>query len=260
MGEKRSRSVAGALREFLQLRKANLIRLRPYVVVVVVLLLLGGVYRIAMARIRPMMTRRIELPVPLSTFPVEIGLWTGEDRPLTPEVEQVAGNDDYLSRVYTNGVTGESARIYVAYSARPRTMLGHQPDVCYVGGGWAHDETRPDEVRLADGQVIPCLIHRFHKDEWSTVVLNYYVLNGVTTNDEGRFAGVGWRRPNIASDPAWYVAQVQVSGASEATVRKLATITAPLVLRHLPDREGKVVVAEDALPSTPTQTPSQESR
>ena len=232
-------------------------RLRPYAVVIVALLLLGGGYDLAMSRIRPVMTRRIALPVPLSTFPMEIGLWTGEDRPLTPDVERIAGNDDYLSRVYTNGATGEWARIYVAYSARPRTMVGHRPQVCYVGGGWVHDETRADKVALTDGRVIPCLIHRFHKEGGSTVVLNYYVLNGVPTNDEGRFAGVGWRRPNIAGDPAWYVAQVQVSGGS--AVRKLATITGPHVLRHLPDQEGNVAAAKD-LSDRSGRPPLEESR
>jgi hypothetical protein len=123
-------------------------------------------------------------------------------------------------------------------------MLGHQPQVCYTGSGWIHDETKPDELRLADGEVVPCLLHRFHQEARRVVVLNYYVLNGVPTNQEERFAGVGWRLPNLAGDPAWYVAQVQVSGESETAVRSLATATARQVLDHLPDPQGKVAAAE----------------
>lgn len=189
-----------------------------------------------------MATKRIELPVPLKNLPLQVGAWVGQEGRLTPEVERIAGNDDYVSRTYVNTNTSESAYFYLAYSARPRTMLGHQPQVCYTGSGWLHDETKPDELRPAGGEVIPCLVHRFHQEDRRVVVLNYYVLNGVPTNEEDRFAGVGWRLPNIAGDPAWYVAQVQVSGDSEAAVRALATATAPSVIAYLPDPQGKVAV------------------
>lgn len=207
----------------------------PWVVATTTLLLCGGAYRVAMARLQPVVTKRIELPLPLRNLPLQVGAWAGQEGRLPTEVERVANNDDYVSRVYVKRTTGEAANFYLAYSARPRTMLGHNPQVCYVGGGWILDETQPDELRLASGEAIPCLVHRFHREEQRVVVLNYYVLNGVPTNDEEHFAGVGWRLPNIAGDPAWYVAQVQVSGSSESAVRALAAATAPQVLDYLPD-------------------------
>jgi EpsI family protein len=215
----------------------------PWVVATAVLLLLGAGYRAAMAWLSPMASKRIELPLPLTSLPVEVGGWVGEERRLTPEVERVADNDDYVSRLYRYATTGEAVNFYLAYSARPRTMLGHKPQVCYVGEGWVLDETQPDELRLASGEAIPCLVHHFHREEQKIVVLNYYILNGVPTNQEDRFAGLGWRLPNIAGDPAWYVAQVQVSGGSESAVRALAAATAAQVLDHLPDPEGKVAAA-----------------
>ena len=215
----------------------------PWAVATAALLLCGAGYQVAMAWLRPMATRRIELPVPLKNLPLQVGAWVGQEGRLTPEVERIAGNDDYVSRTYVNTNTSESAYFYLAYSARPRTMLGHQPQVCYTGSGWIHDETKPDELRLAGGQVLPCLVHRFHQEAKRVVVVNYYVLNGVPTNEEERFAGVGWRLPNLAGDPAWYVAQVQVSGESEVAVRTLATVTARDVLDYLPDPQGKVAAA-----------------
>lgn len=217
---------------------------RAWAMVVAVLLLLGGAYKLAMAHLRPAMTRRVELPVPLASFPMRIGSWVGDDRPLTPAVERIAGNDDYLSRMYVNQVTGDSVYLYIAYSARPRTMVGHNPRACNEGAGYIHDEVQPGELTLAGGRVIPCLVYRFHREGEALVVLNYYVLNGAVTNDSKEFGGLGWRLPNISGDPAWYVAQVQVSGGSEALVRQVAALTADPLLALLPDPEGHVAAAE----------------
>lgn len=219
---------------------------RPWLAACLILILCGAGYRVAMARFRPLMSERINLPVPLSAFPVSIGGWVGEERPLTPDIERVAGNDDYLSRLYRNLSTGEWANLYIAYSARPRTMVGHQPQVCYRNAGWIADGFSPSEVSAENGTVFPCLLHTFHLSGPAAVeivVLNYYVLNGVTTNDETAFTGVGWRLPNINGNPAWYVAQVQISSSSEASVRRLAAATAPEILSRLPDRMGRLNIA-----------------
>ncbi|MCD6405986.1 MAG: EpsI family protein [Planctomycetes bacterium] len=216
---------------------------RVCAVVTVVLLLGGASYRLAMARLRPLMTARIELPVPLAEFPEKIGRWQGKERPLSAAVERIAGNDDYLNRLYINSAAGERANLYVAYSARPRNMLGHRPRTCYVGAGWVHDRTDETEVALVDGGDLACLVHRFHlppPKSGQVVVLNYYILNGVTTNDASSFTGVGWRLPNISGNPAWYVAQVQISSSSEAAVRRLAAATARRIFDFLPDSDGKV--------------------
>jgi hypothetical protein len=133
--------------------------------------------------------------------------------------------------------------MYIAYSGRPRTMVGHQPQVCYVNAGWISDGAKAEEIRLADGRIVPVLVHRFHLPPpkyGETVVLNYYVLNGVATSDETRFAGIGWRLPNISGNPARYVAQVQISSQSEAVVRKFAALSGTRVLEILPDASGKV--------------------
>ncbi len=209
------------------------------------MLLVGGLsYRVAMARLRPLAERRILLPVPLSEFPLAFAGWTGQDRPLTAAEERIAGNDDYLSRLYANPTSEEWANLYIAYSARPRTMVGHQPQVCMTNAGWISDGFSTSDVVLGDGSRLPVLIHRFHQTSGlDVVILNYYILNGETTNDESAFAGVGWRLPNIHGNPAYYVAQVQVSSRSEAAVRHFAALTAPEILSRLPDSQGQVEAA-----------------
>ena len=77
-----------------------------------------------------------------------------------------------------------------------------------------------------------------------TVVLNFYILNGQVTADENDFSGLLGRRPNIAGDPARYVAQVQISSVLENFVRTMAKDVTDLVLDYLPDQNGKVRVVE----------------
>jgi hypothetical protein len=71
-------------------------------------------------------------------------------------------------------------------------------------------------------------------------VLNYYVLNGRITADEDDFSGVLGRRPNIAGDPARYVAQVQISSVLENSVRSAAKDITDLILDFFPDSDGNV--------------------
>ena len=128
-----------------------------------VLVVLSGVtYRVLASRLKAVVEAPIELPVPLSVFPARIGAWVGKDVPIPPNIQRVAGNDDFLNRLYINKSANQWANVYIAYSARPRTMLGHRPQVCYVGGGWIHDSTEQSEVISKYGRKIPCLVHRFH--------------------------------------------------------------------------------------------------
>ncbi len=219
----------------------------PWFLVVLSILAGAILYRSITLHVLTPLSKKVELPVPLSFFPFAVGGWTGVDSPLTPEVERIADNDAYLNRIYTNSRSGEVANMYIAYSGRPRTMVGHRPQICYVNAGWVCDETAPQILTLPDGRSLACLVHRFHKANTTfgeVFVLNYYVLNGVITNDEDRFAGVSWRLPNIDGNPARYVAQIQISSRSEASVKGLAIETAGHVLDFLPDEKGSVKAAE----------------
>ena len=189
----------------------------------------------------------IALPIPLSVFPNQIGDWIGQDVPIPPNIQRVAGNDASLNRLYRKQLNNQWANLYVAYTARPRTMLGHRPQVCYVAGGWVHDGTQQAKVTSNNGREFPCLIHRFHRpapENEETVVLNFYIVNGQITSDESVFSGVGWRTPNIAGNLARYVAQVQISSVLENSVRKATEDMTELILDFLPDENGKVQATE----------------
>ena len=217
--------------------------------VAALLLLIGSgiAYRAVAAKLHVITDSPISLLIPLSEFPKYIGPWEGEDIPLSLAIQRVAGNDDFVSRRYKNGVENAWANVYIGYTARPRTMKGHKPQVCYPAAGWILDHTEVIQITSLSGREIPCLLHQFSRpalDQGSVIVLNYYVVNGQITCDEAAFSGIAWRTPNIQGNPARYAAQIQVSSSLESYVRLAAQETIDLVLTHLPDKDGIVKAAE----------------
>ena len=218
-----------------------------WIIAILILLLAGIGYRVLAERLKLVVSTPIRLSVPLNHFPLFIGVWQGRDVPLALNIQRTAGNDDYVNRLYINREDNSWVNLYVAYTARPRTMTGHRPQVCYPAGGWVHDSTESSEVISRSGGIIPCLIHRFHKaspENELVVVLNFYVVNGQLTNNESVFSGIGWRTPNINGNPARYAAQIQISAVLESSVRLMARDIVNTVLDFLPDDNGEVRSSE----------------
>ena len=218
-----------------------------WILAVLLLVSSGLTYRLLASHLELLFDTPISLPIPLNSFPAKIGDWAGTELPIpntTKEYMEKNFADDFLSRRYVNSATGAWADVYIVYcSSRPGGIAGHQPRVCYPANGWIHDVTEPSQFISLDGRQIPCLIHRFNKlapAYEQTVILNFYVLNGQITNDENDFSGFWGRRPNIAGDPARYVAQIQISSVLENSIRTAAKEMADVILDFLPDKNGKV--------------------
>ena len=218
-----------------------------WILAVLLLVSSGVTYRVLASRLKLVVDTPIELPVPLSSFPKQVGPWTGEDMPIPPNIQRAAGNDAFLNRLFINKLGNQWANVYIAYTAHPRTMMGHRPQICYVAGGWVHDGTELTNETSSIGRAIPCLLHRFRRpspETEETVVLNFYIVNGRLTSDERVFSGVGFRTPNIDGNPARYVTQVQISSVFENSVRSAAKDIVELVLDYFPDENGKVRAVE----------------
>lgn len=176
-------------------------------------------------------------PKPLEDFPMVFDLWQGQEVAISQTVLRVAGVDDYLSRFYLNPEAKLGASLYVGYTAEPRRMLGHRPEVCYVAAGWTHGHTDHETIHTKKGREIEVLIHRFYKtgrEHEEVFVLNYYVVNGELTVDHTVFDGLRWRRPKQTDGRLKYVAQVQVSSSSEQAVRLLAQEIAETIMDFMP--------------------------
>ncbi len=227
-----------------------------FLAALLLLILAGMTYRILASYRKDIVGTRINLPVPLSDFPTEIGNWMGKDLKIpttTKEYMEKNFADDYFSRRYINSVASAWADVYVVYcSTNPAGMLGHNPLICRRAQGWIHDNTEPSQFVTRAGRKIDCLVHRFHKPApkyEEVVVLNFYILNGQLTADENDFSGPWGRSPNIAGDPARYVAQVQISCVLESSIRAAAKEMTELILDFLPDKDGKVKAIEYMKPA-----------
>lgn len=209
----------------------------------ILLLVSSGItYRVLASRLKIVVDTPIKLPVPLSAFPKKIGNWVGKDVQIPANIVRVAHNDAFLNRLFIDEVSNQWANVYIAYTAHPRTMLGHRPQICYVAGGWVHDSSSRTIVTSSAGRKVPCLLHRFHRpypETEETVVLNFYIVNGRLTSDERVFSGVGFRTPNIDGDPARYVTQVQISSAFENSVRAATKDIVEKILDFFPDEKGQ---------------------
>ena len=219
-------------------------------VIAVLLLVSSGVaYRFGAAHVEDIPV--VTLPRPLKDIPLQIGDLTGRDLEIPTTTEEYMRSnfaDDYISRRYASEKENTWADIYVVYcSSQPAGLLGHRPRVCYPGNGWIWDETWESQVVARSGRQFPCLVHRFHRpapDYRNIVVLSFYVVNGGVTLKEKEFSGFWGRRPNLAGDPARYVAQIQVSSVLEQSARMVLVELADTVLAFLPeagkdDRTGR---------------------
>lgn len=222
-----------------------------WLLAILLLISAGITYRVLASHLKLVVKTPVALPVPLIAFPIQIGNWVGSDLTIPNTTEEYMKKnfaDDFLSRRYINTATKAWADVYIVYcSSRPGSILGHQPRACYPGHGWINDSTELSQFTSRAGQQIPCLIHRFHKPTPAyeqTVILNFYILNGQITADENDFSSPFGRRPNIAKNPARYVAQVQISSVLENSVRSAAKEMTDLILGYFPDESGEVRVAE----------------
>jgi len=208
----------------------------------ILLITAGTGYRYTAARLDAISAKPVYLKTPLKDFPVKVGNWTGTDMEISETVLKAADNDDYLMRKYENSETGQSISLYIAFSARPSTMRGHRPEICYPANGWVHDNTTMGQVPLASGSDLSCLIHRFHKASpasGNVVVLNYYILDGNSVTNEDAFNGLKYRMVNYSRKAKRYVTQVQISSAMTNSVIAAASEFGDLISGFFPDNNAE---------------------
>jgi len=255
----RLKDLAKLLKGFSSSNRTGSITTFSFCILVVLLLLISGLFfRILANRFKIFDDTPIFLPVSLNSFPSQIGQWNGTDLPIdnnTKKYMQKYFADDFLIRRYINKSNKAWADLYIVYcSSKPGGILGHRPGMCYPAHGWIHESTETLNIISNSGRFIPCLIHRFRKPAPTNdqlVVVNFYIMNGITTNKEGDFHGPTIRGPNLARNPSRYIAQIQISSVLENSVLTAAKDMTDLILDFFPDKNGKVRAAEFSQASAP---------
>lgn len=213
------------------------------VAVAAVLLVAAGLgYRVAANALDAALRQPILPERPLSELPLRFERWHGGDMRVSSAIQDASQVDDFLTRRYIHEGSGREASLFIGYSARPRTMVGHRPDVCYPAAGWLLDEHAVEQISVGR-HTVRVNLHRFRKPTVAggLVVLSYYVTNGRVTPDDGGFRDFGSRDPNLGRESGRYVAQVQIATpvttsleAARHTAREFACATLEEILNRLP--------------------------
>jgi exosortase D (VPLPA-CTERM-specific) len=113
--------------------------------------------------------------VSLSTFPLVIGDWSGQDSRLDADVLDVLKVTDYLVTSYRAPADGMPVELYVAYYGSQRTGASiHSPRACLPGGGWQIETLERQELAglRADGSPLP--VNRVVIGQGGNKALVYY--------------------------------------------------------------------------------------
>lgn len=188
----------------------------PAVVLAGFITIASGVgYRIVAAQLDTALNTAVTPARPLATLPLRIGHWHGTDVALEPGIRQIPGFDDeHVNRQYEHAGTGRTATVFVGFTGRPRTRLGHRPDVCYAAHGWHQDAEEPIVLRVAPGRKIPAVVYDFSSPGLShgkRVVLAVYLVNGAYRSDPEAYSRRAFHDPLVTESGAPYVARLQVS-------------------------------------------------
>lgn len=194
----------------------------------------------------------------LEQFPMEIHGWRGQDIALDNNVRSLIGAEVYVNRCYSHRDSLESVSLFVAASSMRRaTLVGHPPELCNVGAGWALASRRLAELPLANGGKLPCTIFEFSQSRGlegqRKTVLCFYIAAGQYCGSRRVLQSrLRWRSSDVN-----YVAQVQIAAVDEVPagdctdelVCTFATDSAPIVARSLERMEVPLAQDEPAASS-----------
>lgn len=142
--------------------------------IAVALLLLAAVFLQARGRNEIFPPRRA-----LSSFPQQLGPWTGTDVPIPQDVLDVLGKGDFLLRVYRNDAQrAPYVDLFLAYfpSQRAGDTI-HSPKNCLPGSGWSPVESSRSIVTLPGRAPFPVNRYVIAKGDERQLVLYWYLAH-----------------------------------------------------------------------------------
>jgi EpsI family protein len=138
------------------------------------LLLAATVFLHARQKPEPTLLRK-----PLTALPHILGRWEGRDLEISPEVREVLGPGDFLSRVYRDPATGAVADLFIAFFSSQRAGdTIHSPQNCLPGSGWAPLERGSRQLTRPDGTKVTVNRYVIAKGLDRELVLYWYQAHG----------------------------------------------------------------------------------
>jgi EpsI family protein len=117
---------------------------------------------------------------PLSTFPVEIGDWLGQETRFDQEIYDAVGVDDSFLCNYQSS-DGRQVQLYIGfYQSQREGDLIHSPKNCMPGGGWNIVRTSIEELTMPDSnpENIKLIKLDLQKGDQRQIVLYWFQSRG----------------------------------------------------------------------------------
>ncbi len=216
----------------------SLVRGSAFWVLLIVLVVSGLGHRYLLGQINLAMDRVITPVEPMASIPLSLGPWEGRDLPLEERIQRISGDDDFVNRIYTHRETGEVVSLYIGYIGKPRSWLGHRPDVCYRAFGFEERGQRPMQVTLENGRFVPAILYEFAQPRAGArrqVVMGTYLRNGRFLRAGDNLEQMTSRRPNLFSQQVTYLARIQVGIAASGELNADETVLTDFVRRVIPE-------------------------
>ena len=111
----------------------------------------------------------------LNSLPLEIGEWKGEDSELDAKVFPVLGTNHTVNRIY-QGPKGRSLSLHTALWPDIKSLMPHQPQLCYTNAGWNLSEEKTVEVTTLTAPSIKVRLFSIERENRKMKVLYWYQL------------------------------------------------------------------------------------
>ena len=157
----------------------------------IVAILLAGTAGFLQARRR---TEIVPKSKPVSSFPISVDNWAGQELRIDDEVLSVLGPGDFLSRIYT-----QARQPYISFFLAyfPSQQTGdtiHSPKNCLPGSGWTPTESSRIMLPVPSGASIPVNRYIIQKGADRQLVIYWYQAHGRAVASEY------WARFYLAAD------------------------------------------------------------
>lgn len=122
--------------------------------------------------------------LPLSSFPLKIGTWSGTSLPISATELSVLGPGEFLMRDYET-TAGDPVNLYIAYFPSQRTGdTIHSPKNCLPGSGWTPLTSGRLRIQNPDGSTMTVNRYIVGKGLSRALVLYWYQAHGHVTASE----------------------------------------------------------------------------
>lgn len=103
-------------------------------------------------------------PAGISTaLPEFVGLWWGEDAPITDREREVLAKDTQFGRKTYTGPHGEKIFVSIIMSGDDMTSSIHRPERCLVAQGWSIQDAEKRVLPISDGKSLEMSrLHNIH--------------------------------------------------------------------------------------------------